>query len=42
MLTFMRDDRITTETSVKAFDPTVLKVEGLRPGTRYRVEFEVK
>jgi hypothetical protein len=41
MLVFVRD-RVTTEATVKAFEPTVLKVEGLRPGSRYRIEFEVK
>lgn len=31
----------SSKTSVEAYVPTVLKVEGLQPGTRYAISFEV-
>lgn len=30
-----------TQANVEAFTPTILKVEGLQPGTRYAINFKV-
>lgn len=34
--------RVTVGMAVRSFTPTVLKLEGLKPGARYRIVFEVR